>query len=79
MGPARELAAIGPDSRRGRRFGSFGANSVICFPATTIFNERYIHIGAGTMIGPRRHAVGRDGARPAVHLATRWCASATGA
>jgi acetyltransferase-like isoleucine patch superfamily enzyme len=48
-----ELGAIGPDSRRGRRFGSFGERSVICFPPTAIVNERYIHIGAGTMIGPQ--------------------------
>ena len=47
-----ELGAIGPDSRRGRRFGAFGTGSVICFPPATIFNERYIHIGSGTMIGP---------------------------
>jgi UDP-3-O-[3-hydroxymyristoyl] glucosamine N-acyltransferase len=48
-----ELGAIGPDSRHGRRFGSFGRNSVICFPANTLFNERYIHIGEGTMFGPQ--------------------------
>jgi acetyltransferase-like isoleucine patch superfamily enzyme len=47
-----ELGAIGPDSRRGRRFGAFGEGSVICFPPTTLFNERYIHIGSHTMIGP---------------------------
>jgi len=47
-----ELGAIGPDSRRGRRFGAFGAGSVICFPTTALVNERYIRIGAGTMIGP---------------------------
>jgi acetyltransferase-like isoleucine patch superfamily enzyme len=50
---AVELGAIGPDTRRGKRFGSLGAGSVICFPATAIFNERYIHIGTGTMIGPQ--------------------------
>ena len=49
---AVECAAIGPRSRRGRRFGRFGPNSVICFPATAIFNEQFIHIGSGTMIGP---------------------------
>lgn len=43
--------AIGPNSRAGRRFGEFGRNSIIVFPADTIFNERYIHIGEGTMIG----------------------------
>src|SRR4051812_39023205 len=46
-------AAIGPRSRAGRRFGRFGTNSIICFPANTILNERYIHIGEGTMIGPQ--------------------------
>ncbi|MEO8163140.1 MAG: acyltransferase, partial [Ilumatobacteraceae bacterium] len=45
------LAAIGPDSRRAKNFGSFGAHSIICFPSTTIFNEQYIHIGSNTMIG----------------------------
>ncbi len=45
--------AIGPDSRTGRRFGTFGRGSIICFPTNTIFNERYIHIGEGTMIGPQ--------------------------
>ena len=47
-----DVAAIGPRSRRGRRFGAFGDGSVICFPPNTIFNERYIHIGERTMIGP---------------------------
>ena len=49
---AVECAAIGAHSRRGRRFGKFGPNSVICFPANAIFNEEFIHIGTGTMIGP---------------------------
>ena len=50
---AIELGAIGPDTRRGRRFGRFGDGSVICFPTNTLFNEHYIHIGAHTMIGPQ--------------------------
>lgn len=45
-------AAIGPDTPRGKRFGAFGRGSVICFPHTTIMNERYIRIGSDTMIGP---------------------------
>lgn len=45
------VGAIGPNDRSGRRFGRFGAGSIICFPTNTVFNERYIHIGAGTMIG----------------------------
>lgn len=48
----QELGAIGPRTRRGKRFGAFGDGSVICFPPNAIVNERYIHIGTGTMIGP---------------------------
>jgi len=44
-------AAIGPTSRRGKKFGKFGDGSIILFPTTTIFNEQYIHIGRDTMIG----------------------------
>lgn len=50
---AVELGAIGPDTRRGKRFGHMGAGSVICFPTNALYNERYIHIGAGTMLGPQ--------------------------
>ena len=50
---AIELGAIGPDTRRGQRFGAFGQGSVICFPPNALFNERYIRIGAGTMVGPQ--------------------------
>jgi acetyltransferase-like isoleucine patch superfamily enzyme len=46
------MGAIGPHSAAGRRFASFGEGSIICFPAATILNERYIHIGAGTLLGP---------------------------
>jgi carbonic anhydrase/acetyltransferase-like protein (isoleucine patch superfamily) len=50
---AVELGAIGPDTRRGKRFGRLGAGSVICFPPNALFNEQYIHIGTGTMFGPQ--------------------------
>ena len=42
--------AIGPASRAGKRFGSFGEGSIICFPAGAITNESSIHIGARTLI-----------------------------
>ena len=45
--------AIGPNSATGRGFGAFGQGSIICFPPNTVFNERYIHIGCETMIGPQ--------------------------
>lgn len=44
-------AGIGPDDARGRRFGSFGRGSYIMWPTTTVFNEKYIHIGSDTLIG----------------------------
>ena len=47
------VGAIGPHDATGRQFGRFGEGSIICFPPNTIYNERYIHIGAGTMIGPQ--------------------------
>jgi acetyltransferase-like isoleucine patch superfamily enzyme len=50
---AMRVGSIGPSSRAGRRFGRFGQRSIICFPTNTIFNEHYIHIGEGTMVGPQ--------------------------
>jgi len=46
------IASVGPKSRRGRRFGAFGEGSIICFPANSLMNERFIEIGENTMIGP---------------------------
>jgi serine acetyltransferase len=45
-------AAVGPGDRRARRFAGFGEGSLIAFPPGTIYNERYLEIGRGTMIGP---------------------------
>ncbi len=50
---AGRWGSIGPHDRRGRRFGAFGDGSIICFPPSALFNERYISIGAATMIGPQ--------------------------
>jgi len=47
-----QLGAIGPDDRRGKRFGAFGEGSLIAFPPGAIYNERWIRIGSHTMIGP---------------------------
>lgn len=49
---ASRWATIGPRSRRARRFRAFGDGSAICFPITALFGERYIAIGAHTIIGP---------------------------
>jgi acetyltransferase-like isoleucine patch superfamily enzyme len=48
----QDWGRIRPDSARARRFRGFGAGSVICFPVSAMFGERYIEVGAGTIIGP---------------------------
>ena len=47
-----DWGAIHPASRRAGRFRSFGEGSAICFPVVALFGERYITVGAGTVIGP---------------------------
>jgi acetyltransferase-like isoleucine patch superfamily enzyme len=49
---ACELGAIGPDDDRGRRFGRMGSGACLLFPQGAIYNERLIHIGAQTIVGP---------------------------
>lgn len=44
--------ATGPDDARASRFGAFGAGSCLSFPPGASFGERWIHIGADTLIGP---------------------------
>ena len=46
------VAAVGPDDPRGRRFQAMGKGSCIGFPPGAVFGERFIRIGAGTLIGP---------------------------
>jgi acetyltransferase-like isoleucine patch superfamily enzyme len=45
-------ASVGADSRRAARFGAFGAGSLLRYPLGAVYNERYIRIGRGTLIGP---------------------------
>jgi acetyltransferase-like isoleucine patch superfamily enzyme len=47
-----DWATMRPDSARARRFRAFGAGSAICFPVAALFGERYIEVGAGTVLGP---------------------------
>ncbi|MFC0081725.1 DapH/DapD/GlmU-related protein [Aciditerrimonas ferrireducens] len=49
---AGQYGAVGPDHPWAKRFGAFGEGSVLCFPPGTVYNERYIRIGRGTMVGP---------------------------
>jgi acetyltransferase-like isoleucine patch superfamily enzyme len=45
-------ATIGPGQRRAQAFGHFGAGTAICFPVAALYGERYIRIGANTVVGP---------------------------
>jgi acetyltransferase-like isoleucine patch superfamily enzyme len=45
-------AAVGPGDPRARRFAAFGEGSLLAFPPGAVYNEQYIEVGAGTMIGP---------------------------
>jgi len=49
---AARRAAIGPRSRRARRFRRFGSGSAICFPVVALYGERHIEIGERVIIGP---------------------------
>ncbi len=42
---------ITADTPAGRRFATFGAGSLIGFPAGSVYGEKWIEIGEGTMIG----------------------------
>ena len=44
--------AIGPHSAHARRFGAFGPGTIMMFPWNTLYGERWMRIGANTMIGP---------------------------
>lgn len=42
---------ITPGTRAAARFGSFGADTSIGFPAATLMGTRAIHLGSGTLVG----------------------------
>ena len=44
--------AVGHRSRYAKRFGAFGEGSYLSYPWTTLYGERWMHIGSGTLIGP---------------------------
>ena len=63
-----EAGAIGPDDARGQRFGALGRGSCLAFPQGTLYNEHYIRIGEGTIVGP--HASVTAGMAPGQQMAT---------
>jgi len=51
-GVTAKFGAIGPRHRRAKKFAHFGEGAMIGFPATVLFGEGRISIGAGSTIGP---------------------------
>jgi serine acetyltransferase len=46
---AEQAAPITAQTAAGRRFAAFGAGSLIAFPAGSIYGERWIEVGSGSM------------------------------
>jgi serine acetyltransferase len=46
------LGIVGPHDEPASRFGAFGEGSALLFPQGVIYNEKYLRVGSGTMIGP---------------------------
>jgi acetyltransferase-like isoleucine patch superfamily enzyme len=70
---AQRVGSIGPDHRRARKFGAFGRGTAICFPVTSLYGERYMRLGTGTIIGP--HVTLSAGIAPSHELATETAVS----
>ena len=49
---ANEVATVGPDDSYARKFFYFGAGAALMAPQGVVYNERYLSIGDGALIGP---------------------------
>lgn len=47
-----EVATVGPEDSYAREFHHFGAGAALMAPQGVIYNERYLSIGEGTLVGP---------------------------
>jgi acetyltransferase-like isoleucine patch superfamily enzyme len=47
-----DVATVGPDDPYAKRFQYFGAGAALMAPQGVIYNERYLSIGDGSLIGP---------------------------
>ena len=47
-----EIAIVGPDDRYARSFHEFGAGAALMAPQGVIYNERYLALGEGVLVGP---------------------------
>jgi serine acetyltransferase len=50
---AEQAGVITADTPAGRTFAAFGPGSVIGFPVAALYGQRWIEIGAGTLIAPQ--------------------------
>jgi acetyltransferase-like isoleucine patch superfamily enzyme len=62
------MGAVSPGDARASRYGKFGEGSCIAFPPGAVFGERWIHIGARTLIGP--HVTLSAGMAPGQQMVT---------
>ena len=49
---ATRLGQIRAGDRRAHRYGAFGERTVVGFPRGAVYNECYVHLGAGTLVAP---------------------------
>ncbi|MGC1420515.1 MAG: acyltransferase [Acidimicrobiales bacterium] len=47
-----EVATVGPDDPYAREFFYFGKGAALMAPQGVVYNERYLSIGDGTLVGP---------------------------
>jgi acetyltransferase-like isoleucine patch superfamily enzyme len=47
----QNAGVITPDTAAGQKFAAFGRGSVFAFPAGSVYGERWIAVGEGTLIG----------------------------
>jgi carbonic anhydrase/acetyltransferase-like protein (isoleucine patch superfamily) len=51
-GAVQRAGVVTADTPAGRRFAAFGAGSMAAFPPGSVFGERWIAVGSGTLLGP---------------------------
>jgi serine acetyltransferase len=49
---SQDVGIVGPEDQLALEFGHFGQGSALLFPQGVIYNERYLQIGSGTLVGP---------------------------
>jgi serine acetyltransferase len=74
---AEQAGTITAESAAGRRFAAFGPDSLMAFPTGSVYGERWIEVGAGTMFAANvtlcaGMTPGHDlGPNPVLHVGSR--------